>query len=241
MRISVSALRPARQSAAASLLAVLALVASGCGGAAKHPAVAARDSAIDPSLVTDFGLLKRPLEASDRLPAAVLLEQHRLAGSLAAPRIAQLGLLPSLARRVSIPGTRLEAWLEPGRHGYCLTFAGVGAGGAAEPGGFGEGCAPPPTGLTASIGGGAFLAAGPALKPGAAGSPSLATGIVPDPVTAVELVAADGTTTRLRVAGGIYATRFVAGDKLYALVHRTRLQIEVPLPAGGVPEGTTAG
>jgi hypothetical protein len=201
-----------------TLLAAEALATSGCGGA-KHPVGGAEDAGIDPSLVGDYSLLRRPLEASDRLPPVVVADQERL--SPAVGRQARLGLLPALARRVTIPGTRLEAWLEPGRHGFCLSFAEVVPAGAARTGGFGDGCGPPPTGLTASVGGGAFLAAGPPLVPGALGSPALVTGIVPDRVGAVELVGRGGATTRLRLAGGIYATRFVAGDRLDAVIGAT--------------------
>lgn len=223
--------------AGVGLLVATALVTSGCG-AAKHPTVAVDESGIDPSLVTDFGLLKRPLEATDRLPAAVIRSQQQPVTSPAGRREARLGLLPALARRVSIPGTRLEAWLEPGRHGFCLPLAAVGPGGTAQTGGFGDSCGPPPTSLTATVGGGAYLAAGPPLAPGAAGSPSLATGIVPDQVSTVELVDPHGTTTRLRLAGGIFATRFVSGDRLYAVVGHVRLEINVAQP-GGNPVGTT--
>lgn len=202
---------------------------------------------IDPTLLRNYRILRRPVAPGDQLPSSVLARQQQLAAiargahgpqSLAARSQASLGLSPSLARRAVIPGTKLEAWLEPGRHGFCVLLAEVTVGGPPNDGGFGDGCGPVAISLSAGTGGGAFLAAGPPLAPGASGSPALASGIVPDRVSSVELVTATGATSGLRLAEGFFATRFAAGDRLYAVIGRTRRLIDTPLPGGGVPVGT---
>ena len=204
-------------------------VVSGVGGS----------SGIDPVLLENFRILRRPVQAADHLPAVFVRSAERMAavarmtvsgsrgpGMLAARR-ANLGLLPSLTRRTTLPGTRLERWLEPGRRGFCVWTAERGPSGAPITGGFGGGCAATTTRLWADTDGGAFLAAGPPLVPGSRGEPALAMGLLPDRVSAVDVVTPGGVATRLQLADGFFATRFSAGDRLYAIVAGRRKPIDV--------------
>jgi hypothetical protein len=220
----------ARRAVGPALAAGIAVILSGCGGAGtpgSKPSSGAgsggpgavRPAGVDPVLLSNFRILRRAAQAEDRLPP----ELQRLAAQpRQAARLATLGLLPALARRAVVPGTRLEQWLEPGRNGFCLRVAERNPSGSANFGGFGSQCGPARITLSATVGGGAFLAAGPPLRPGAPGSPALATGIVPDRVGAVELVTRNGVTTNLQLADGFFATRLAAGDRLYALIGTAR-------------------
>jgi hypothetical protein len=78
---------------------------------------------VDPVLVRDLRLLRRPLRASDQLPSAF---KARPTGVLLVPASppgqmspSMLGLLPLLARRATIPSTGVSVWLIPGRRGLC--------------------------------------------------------------------------------------------------------------------------
>lgn len=195
----------------------LGLSTGSTGGSSRAAAaISTSDAGIDPVLVRNYRILRRPVQRGDSLPAdyASGMIPRRLG------REARLGLLPALARRAVIPGSRLEMWLEPGRHGACTWIAERAPSGAAITGGFGSSCSSVSqlVHATWTIGGGAFLVPGPPIKPLSQGEPSLASGLVPDRTT-VELVSRTGAGARktLALADGFFAIRFGHGDELYTV------------------------
>lgn len=128
-----------RMSALALLTGLTVVIASGCGatkmaastgghGASSTRsggAIAARAAGIDPVLVNSFAILRRPVRPEDQLlPTFLISRARRLPHpGLSTTRLRGIGRLPALARAAAIPGTKLEEWLEPGRHGYCVWTA----------------------------------------------------------------------------------------------------------------------
>lgn len=233
--------------ALALLTGLMVVIASGCGAtkmaastgghgastARSGGAIAARAAGIDPMLINSFAILRRPVQPEDQLPPTFLTASARRLQhpGLSTTRLRGMGLLPALARGASIPGTKLEEWLEPGRHGYCVWTAERTTSGTFVTGGFGSVCgttATITTRLSASVGGGASLAAGPTITPGARGGPALVNGIVPDRVSSIVLVARNGLTIPLKTAEGFFATRFSPGDRLYAVIAGRRYPISAP-------------
>jgi hypothetical protein len=214
--------------AALSVLVVLGVVGVVLSAGSHKQAPAAAPpvgrGAISTSLVRNYRVLRRPVESADRLPAAYV--RHSTS----------YGLLPALARRVVIPNTRLEMWLEPGQRGFCVLIAERTPSGAANTGGFGGTCQPAALQQPAvAIGGGAFLAAGPPMS-AHPGEPHLASGVLPDSVTSVELVTAAGRRSTVTTTDGFFAVRVNPNDHLYAVTDGRRQQI---IPLGARP-GVTA-
>lgn len=193
------------------------------------PSGRAANHEVAPALVHNYRILRRPVRRDDALPTDYT-RLGTLFGTRASRHGPQLGLVPSLARRAVIPGTQLEMWIVPGRHGYCIFIAGRARSGRPVTGGFGGSCGPVPQSgrsgiLGLTTGGGASLAAGPPLQPLSPGEPSLASGLVPDNVDSVQLITAAGTSTKVTLADGFFATRLAAHDRLYAVTSGRRTLI----------------
>lgn len=107
------------------IVALLSLHHGGPAASSAQPGAAR----IDPSLVANYRLLRRPRTAGDGLPGGLGASAVRrglfpsqsdwLDSYGPPPRAASLGLLPELTRRTTIPGTGYRAWIIPGRHGMC--------------------------------------------------------------------------------------------------------------------------
>ena len=101
----------------------MVFLAARTGPGPAAPAHEVPTAGVDPVLVRNLRILRRPLRASDQLPSAF---KARPTGALLLPASppgqmnpSMLGLLPRLARRATIPTTGVSVWLIPGRRGLC--------------------------------------------------------------------------------------------------------------------------
>lgn len=162
----------------------------------------------DAILSRNFKLLRRPVEPGDALPADYQSMSFRLMPS-------SWHLLPRLTRRAVLPSTKLEMWLEPGSNAFCVFIAEKSPTGPIT-GGFGPSCTSIRSPIHAELttGGGAFLAAGPSIRP-LTPRVHLVYGVAPDNVKQIRLVTKDRRTTSIPLTEGFFALRFSVGDKLY--------------------------
>lgn len=201
-----------------SIVVVAAVVAialsTRSGSPSPQPAHQPMPSAISPVLVRNFRILRRPVRPSDALPAAY--------ARLGVDR--SFGVVPQLARRAVLPGTRLETWLEPGRSGFCVYIAERLPSGAARTRGFASSCSSAVNAVPPEVGAVQFSTNGPALL----------RGIVPDNVSWLVLAPAHGKPLEVRPTEGFFAVAYRPGDRLYAGGHGEADQI-FPLAAPQPP------
>jgi hypothetical protein len=214
-------------SAAVVLTITGIFITAGGGLHAIGPAAHGGSNGIDPTLIRNFKILRRPLQSSDRLPPALPTaavkqgDMFRLATPPGQPTPASLGLLPALARRVVIPGTQFSAWLIPGRRGFCWDARhGTSQLLAAV-------CGPlqdPNTALLDRNGTAIYRAASGGL---------ITVGLVTDRVLSVEQVTRDGKRHQLPLSQGFFVASYTA--RVIAITAngpRTLLPVQA-LPGGG--------
>jgi len=158
---------------------------------------------IDQALTRNFKILRRPLRASDRLPAALAQIAMPNAPINGDSRRATLGLVPSLAREVTLPGTGFRAWLIPGRHGLCWDAVYASHELGASCSSFQE----PSTALAATNGRDSVR-----TRTGL-----ISIGLVTDRVLALELLRPHGPRTQVPLSDGFYAGYGISGKSLTAL------------------------
>ncbi len=199
------------------VVAAVAGLALSARNSTPEPAPAQRPatSAISPVLVRNYRILRRPVRAGDALPAAFA-------------RInSGYELVPRLARRGVIPGTRIEMWLEPGRNGFCVYLAERLPSGANPAKPLGSSCGPARdnTPLVGVVAGDSNSAVGPPALGFSTNEPVLARGIVPDAVTGLVLAHGRGKPEQIKPIEGFFAVPFRPGDRLYAIRHGQADQI----------------
>jgi hypothetical protein len=163
------------------------------------------ENGIDQALSRNFKILRRPRRPSDRLPAALAHIATPSAPLNGDSRRATLGLVPGLARAVTLggAGTGFRAWLIPGRYGLCWD---------AEYGSqeLGVSCSSFPHPATA-------LAGTNGVDSVRTRTGLLTIGLVTDRVLALELAKPHGQRTRIAISDGFYAGYGISGKRLIAL------------------------
>ena len=165
-------------------------------------------SAISEEQAEAFGILRRPQVKTDLLPEDRWW-RYRMG------RIGQLGLNLALARRARTPLGNV--WIIPGDGWICLSLASSPDSSSLDGGG-----------MTANktenaIAGRMIKWTGSRSGPG-----QMVWGLAPDTITAVELLAADGSTTTADVSDNTYGAELGAALATVRIASETILELGVP-------------
>jgi hypothetical protein len=155
-----------------------------------------------------FRILRRPQLQTDLLPEDRW--EHYGIG-----RFGQLGLNPALARRAQTPLGNV--WVIPGEGYICLSLASSPDSSSLDGGG-----------MTANTTQAALTGRVTAWSASRSGAGQMVQGLVPDAITEVELLAADGSTTIAQVSDNAYGADLGAALAAVLIGGETILSLGVP-------------